>query len=136
MSYITQANVENIFGTSNIQMWSQLDNDSDVVDTARIDIAISYAEERVNNKFRGNRYCIPFSSVPMEIEEWCAKLAGIWLYQSRGQQDDNEEGNKLEQLRKSVEGEIGLCLAGATKLNATLHDNSVPTAPIMVIDNG
>lgn len=131
-SYIIQADIENVFGTSNVQKWSQLDNDFDIADTTRITTAITYAEERVENRFRESRYALPFSPISNEIKEWCAKLAGIWLYQSRGQDDDNEEGNKLEQLRKNVEDAISMCLAGITKLNTGRHDEAAPTAPIFI----
>jgi len=43
MTYCTQADIENIFGAVNVATWSQLDNDTEDADTARIAKAIEWA---------------------------------------------------------------------------------------------
>lgn len=131
--YIDQSNLEDKFGINNIEAWSQLDNDVETADTARIQKAIDYAESKINDAFRGSRYAIPFASAPEQIKEWATTLAGIWLYQSRGLRDTNEEGDKLQALRDDTDKAIVDCAAGKTRLDAARYDGSVPTAPTMII---
>ena len=130
--YISQSSIENIFGVNNIKHWSNLDNTDLAVDTTRVSLAISWAEEHVNNRFRNGLYSIPFSTIPQEVINWCATLAGIWLYQSRGMNDENEEGNKLTRLKVDIERQISECLAGMTTLDAIRCSNSVPSAPVII----
>jgi len=91
-----------------------------------------FAQDYINDRFRFSRYLLPFSSPPKRITDWASKWAGIWLYESRGLSDDNEEGNKLQVIKESVETEISDCIAGITKLDATAHDTTAPTSPTVI----
>ncbi len=132
-SYIGQTDIEDVFGQDNVAKWSQLDNDVNTADTSRITKSITYAEETVNDRFRNSRYAVPFTgTISEKIKEWCAKLAGIWLYENRGIRDTNTEGNKFTGMKDDVNEEINKYLSGARQLNATAHDGSAPTAPFIV----
>lgn len=134
-SYIAQGDIEDVFGTSNVAMWSQLDNTSTTSDANRIGRAITYAEHFVENRFRGGPYQIPFLSTSgtlYQVKDWCAKLAGIWLYEHRGMRDDNASGNLMSDMKIAVYREIDDCLAGIFRLNAGRAEGAAPTAPVCV----
>jgi phage gp36-like protein len=111
-----QSDIENAFGIDNVRIWSNLDGSTDVADTNRIAAAIAYAEDYIDSRFRGSRFVVPFSSPTPLIVNWCARLAGMWLYESRPESGD--EGKNFSELRNEVELEISQCLAGIIKLNA------------------
>lgn len=70
---------------ANVTTWADLDNDANASKiTARIARAIVVAEDQVNAWLRGGAYAIPFSGAPTMIEDICAVLAGVWLYDARG----------------------------------------------------
>lgn len=131
-SYISQTDVEDIFGQDNVAKWSQLDNDVITADTSRITKSITYAEETVNDRFSNSRWDITTGTVSEKVKEWSAKLAGIWLYENRGIRDTNTEGNKFTSMKDDVNEEINKYLSGESRLNATAHDGSAPTAPFIV----
>ena len=81
-TYIIQSDIENVFGKDNVARWSNLDGDTTVV-TARITEAISYAEEDLDNRFRGGKYALPFSPVTSVIKNLAARIAGLWLFSNR-----------------------------------------------------
>ena len=131
--YSTQTDLQNHFGTDNITKWSNLDNTSTSVNTTRIGLANAYAYGYINDRFRGSKYAIPFTGTfPAVLVVWAARLAAIWLYESRGQSDENEEGNKLEDKREDVDKEISEYLAGQKNFseNIARSHSEIPTAPI------
>ena len=134
-SYIGQSDIESRFGTTNVAKWSNLDNTTTTADADRIEAAILYAEDYVENRFRNGPYALPFQAVSgtlYQLIDWCAKLAGIWLYEHRGLRDENAEGNLLGDMKSDVEREIDNCLAGITRLNAIRAEGDSPTAPVCV----
>lgn len=114
MAYITQTQIEYVFGTSNVQQWSQLDPTLETTDTTRVAQAIAYAEETINDRFRGSRYTVPFTTVGYVVKDWAAKLAGVWLYQSRGSRGANDANadDLISGHRRAVMEEMDLYLAG------------------------
>ncbi|MHA1220126.1 MAG: phage protein Gp36 family protein [Candidatus Heimdallarchaeota archaeon] len=131
-NYVSQSDIENVFGVNNVIAYSNLDNDSTTVNATRVQAAIEWAESYVNSRFRDGKYQIPFSSACKEVINWCATLAGIWLYEARGLRDENEEGNKLEEKKKEVNSEIASCLAGELRLDVERHDSNAPSAPMVI----
>ena len=134
--YIAQSDVEDQFGANNVAVWSQLDNTTTGADTARIDDAIDNAEQTVEDRFRGGPYAIPFtgggSRGLVKVIEWCAKLAGLWLYENRGLRDDEEGGNKLTAIKNAVFHEIALYLSGQMRLKADAAMAGRPTGPVVI----
>jgi len=134
-NYIVQADIESVFGADNIATWSNLDNISASANTDRITSAINYAESIIDDRFRNTRYAVPLQGdgvVLYVVKDWAAKLAGIWLYQSRGTHDDTEEGDKLSDVKESVYGEMDTYLSCQRELNAIYGYNDIPTAPTIV----
>lgn len=140
-TYIVQSDIENVFGTANVARWSQLAPTSETADTARITSAIAYAEGVVEARFYGGRYLVPLSgstgSMTM-VKDWCAKIAGAWLYESRGINDTttNAEGesvpsNRISPVRDAAMRQIDSVVGGVMKLGLT-RSGTGPTAPVVV----
>ena len=97
MAYATQANVEAIFGASNVNKWANIEQDGVAATiTARIVLALENADSTINDYLRDSRYTIPFTSspLPLSLVDTAARLAGIWLYESRGVVDMDMETEK------------------------------------------
>ena len=133
-NYISKSDVETVFGISNVATWSNLDNTQAGANEDRIDAAIAYAEAAINDWLRGGRYAVPITgtsvAVPRVVVDWAAKYAGVWLYQSRGQLDTDETGNKLTAIKEAVDAEIGMYVSGQRRLAATLTQKG-PDAPVV-----
>lgn len=95
-TYCTRAQIEAVFGVSEVQKWADLDedadgdaNDADVV--ARIARAIAVASAEIDDFVRGMPYVTPLAdadgNTPTTIENIAATMAGVWLYEARGSQD-------------------------------------------------
>ena len=70
MAYSTRTDIEDIFGTINVQTWGNLDagdvEDADVLTdiSDRITRAISHADDHINAILSGSDYTIPLSAEP------------------------------------------------------------------------
>jgi phage gp36-like protein len=122
--YITQSDIENVFGAANVALWSNMDSATNraTVNAARVAAAIAYAEDYVDDRFRGGRYTIPFQasagSLPKIIVDWCAKVAGVWLYESRGSSATNQDadGDRIRFHLRVVNELIDLYVGGERTL--------------------
>src|ERR1700733_5522807 len=106
--YSAQSDVEDIFGITNIAVWSQLDptQPPGTADTDRIQRALDYADAKIISFFRiqGN-YVTPLApqnAAVTLVTRWAATLAGVWLYSSRGLRDDTPDGNKYSAMAEQV----------------------------------
>ena len=94
--YCSLTDIQNVFGLSNVTLWSNLDNTSTTTDTTRIAAALAYADDEIDNFFRGGPYAVPLIlNSGCAPTTWAAKLAGIWLYDSRGQLDTLMDGKTV-----------------------------------------
>lgn len=132
MAYITKADVEAIFGVENIKTWGDLDNDKvqSKID-ARVTTAISAAEDDCNSLLQNGAYEIPFSTAPTIIKTICARLAGVWLYNARGTEDIDGNGNPVNKMRPHYEDAHRMIrqIAGGQRnlKGVTLKDKGSPT---------
>ena len=104
MAYSTEDDLNAIFGPDNIQAWADLDNDDDAdkID-ARITAAIAVADAQIDDFLRGSHYTVPIAndagSTPTSITDLSARYAGVWLYESRGVENfDENTGRPLHLL--------------------------------------
>lgn len=128
MAYATQADIEAVFGPKNVEKWADLDHSgSEAAITARITAALAYAEGYIDDRLRGGPFEIPITaSVPVTITDCTAKVAGLWLYESRGAVDFNpaSEGDPEDRfsfMRKQIDHWLKLVKRGAIRLNLTLR---------------
>ena len=103
-TYCTQSNIEDHYGTDNIETWAKLASDYTASQiTARITRAIAWAGARMDAYLRVSGMTIPVvdedGSTPTEIEDVAATLAGWWLYKSRGVDDVNRNGSPRNKLQ-------------------------------------
>jgi len=129
-TYIAQSDIENVFGDDNVAVWSNLEG-GDAVNVTRVAAAITYAEGIVDDTFRDGRYTIPFSPIPVIVTDWCAKLAGIWLFMCRPQyKKDREASEGFMDVREAVFEEMNAYLAGRRVFScdkSTTKDVNSPT---------
>jgi len=88
------------FGRDNINKWADLDNDGDDATIAnRIEYAITWAEAHFTSLVCKGR-TLPVSPV---VDDVIARLAGIWLYDSRGIAEEDAEKSPIAHHRKYCE---------------------------------
>lgn len=139
MAYSTQTDIETIYGETNVALWSNTENE-DITDgvpavvTAAITASIAYADAIINDRFRGRRYTIPFTSTPTVVLNWSATIAGVWLYRRRGMQtgSDTDETNRYAGMEANALKEMDLYLGNSRKFDLPESDTR-PTAPVVVI---
>ncbi len=136
-AYCARADIEQIFGTSNVEKWADLDDDADATKiTARITAMIAEASEDIDDQLRGGRYELPFPSGTMTITTLAARLAGVLLYEARGVRDfESETGtpyHRLQWHRNRVEQVIKEIQSGQRILNAQRTEQS--DVPFLVKD--
>jgi len=131
--YSAQSDIEDIFGVTNVAIWSQLDptQPPGTPDVDRIQRALDYSDARIISFFftQGN-YVTPLVPLNTDIDlvtRWAATLAGVWLYESRGLRDDTPDGNKYSAMARQVIAEMGP-YRSQEKLDA-VRRWPAPTAP-------
>lgn len=129
MPYCTQANIESVFGDTNVAKWADMDNDGSA-DSGRIDRAISVADAMIDDVCRLTGLKIPVQnaagSTPTTIEELSANLAGVWLYEARGVMDFSEGGEPNHRLawhRHNARRTLHQIRTGQIKLDAVIGGN-------------
>jgi hypothetical protein len=138
MAYCVQSDIENLFGVENVGRWSNLDNQSLTADPNRVAAAIAYAAAIIDDRFRNSRYNVPLVGLggPLTaVTDLAARLAGCWLYESRGLADGAagaEDGLTagIAAHRRYVERMFGRYLAGQDQL-AAAPTRMVTTAPFV-----
>ena len=126
-AYCEKSNIVDCFGNTNVTQWADIDNDGSAVTiAARIARAIDVASDDIDDALRSGPYSIPITTptgtTPTVIVDIAAKLAGVWLYQSRGAEDTTQGPGQPLHMLSSVKGEAHLALAnirtGKIRLNA------------------
>jgi len=125
-TYCDLSDVQDQFGTANVAAWSDL-SANDTLDTDRVDRAIARAEARIDDRFRGSKWTVPFAPVPSAVQSWAAVLAGVFLYRHRGIRDTDVE-ERIAALEEAVFAEMNEVLSGV----ATLDADTIPRAPFAV----
>lgn len=133
-TYIVQSDVENLFGTQNVAEWSNLDNDGTGVVAARVAAGIAYAEGYIEDRFREGPYIVPFvntgSGTPVVLKDWCARLAGAWLYRSRP--PHAREQDRMSLIVQGMDNEIDSYITKGRKMQLARYQSTAPTVPICV----
>ncbi len=138
MAYAVQADIEAIYGTKNVARWSNLDSDSTTVNATRTAAAIAWASATVDDRFRRSAYTVPFVALlgtyPQSFVDIVAKLAGVWLYNSRGLRDAGagEEGNRITAHRREAEELMDLYHSGSRVWSMQSSETDPRDAPMVV----
>jgi hypothetical protein len=124
MAYITQTDLENYFGATNVARWSNVESTDAGANTTKITSSITEGEEYVEDRFREGTYAVPFvatgSSLPSVLKRWMLIFAGAFLYEARGMQDEgtddaDQEQNKISRLKTRADQEMDGYLSGSRR---------------------
>ena len=135
MAYCIRTSIEAIFGAINVAAWADLDDDQDDVKIdARITEAICYTADDIDNELRNGPYVLPLVTsagvVPRTVTGLNAKLAGIWLYESRGVEDfDPDTGvpaHRLTFAKTEAQTKLRRIATRDLKIDAVLVVEEVP----------
>lgn len=124
--YCVQADIETLYGAVNVAAWADADNVGNPTVTAeRIARAIEVAGASINAALRMGLYTLPLSApYDVVLVDLCARLAGVWLYESRGIQDfDAATGtpyHKLTWHKTDAERTLDLIRRGSLRLDADI----------------
>lgn len=126
-NYCEKANIEQIFGTTNVATWSTMaSTDTTAIKEARITYACAVATEMVNDVARVTPYAVPLQdasgNAPASIVYRTAQLAGVVLYEARGVDDvDPRSGqprHRLQFIREDVQRWMEQFRTGQLKIDA------------------
>ena len=132
MSYAAKTDIESVFGKDNVARWSNLDGETGA-DATRITTAIAVADEDIENRFRGGRYAIPFIVASETVKSWCARLAGIWLFENRpsyNKAETQKEG--FQNMKDGIDSEIEMYTSGQRLLPCKFAEDVENTGPAVV----
>lgn len=92
MAYSTEADIKQVFGTTNVDKWSDLDDDANAANmAARIAVAVLVADDEIDDAARGMPYRLPLANAagttPRTVINLASTIAGLWLYEARGSND-------------------------------------------------
>jgi hypothetical protein len=134
--YANESDVIQIYGTSNVTTWADLDNlgDNNLMKT-RVCWALQLAYEQINNRLYGGPYTVPFvMPAPYQVKDLNARLAGVLLYESRGIVDvpegDKSSTHRLIYQRKLCEKIISGIHAGLIHLATLTGTTEIPVNQI------
>ena len=131
----TSDDLINRWGSRNIQTWSDLSG-ADAIDTTRVSLACQYGNAERDQHLRGGPYTMPIQVIDagteLLVRGWAEVFAVHWLYFSRGLLDKDEQGGKLDQLKKDAVSELHAVRSGARRLNARRRFSPSPTGPVAI----
>lgn len=130
--YASQADMEAKFGATNIQIWSNKDDDTSATDTDAVQRALNLADEKLNSFFRDSPFTVPLSPINDMIRDWAVTIAGYELYFARGMRDSKDPtGNHLTGLLTAANSQMRQYRSGVLRLDCTRRWPS-PSAPTSV----
>lgn len=130
-TYCSQADVEQVFGTVNVEKWATLDtSDTSTTRTARIVLAIEITAQEMDDWLRGAHYSVPIPKTVVSgattlaihpIRFLNARLAGIFLHDNVLVQNvDPRTGQPLDEVtfaRTSAQKYLDDITTGKRKLD-------------------
>lgn len=131
MPYTDRTTMEQAFGTSSIAQWASLDGEPNDVTSQndRIDLAIEFAAEEIDNELRNAGYTVPFADpCPNAIKEIATVLAAQRLYEARGQVEaTGDDGtNRLSARVRQVKFQLWKIKTRKINIDRTNYASVVP----------
>jgi hypothetical protein len=133
-AYISQSDIEAVFGVQNVGAWSHVDStaDTSTADTARVAVAISYAESYVEERLSGGQYTVPFSgTIPQTLKDILAKLAGAWLYTTRGIRGGEQADDRVVSFVGTCNELLDLYAAGTRRFTSMARATTSGNTPFV-----
>lgn len=123
--YSSQTCLYNKFGQENITRWATFaDNETETTISQRIQNAIDYADNYVDDYLLGGPYMLPFvDPIPTTINDIACVVAGVQIYTARGIDDFDEAPNRLTTLMLEAVRQLGMIKSGRMELSDYVGDN-------------
>lgn len=130
-AYCIQADIELIFGTTNVSAadgWADINKDANATTISdRIDQAIAVASERIDDVLRLSPYGAAYTNAAgtqsVTITDLAAKLAGIWLYETKGAYDMDPQSrrpiHRFGFMKRDAERRLREIREGLVRIDAT-----------------
>ena len=134
--YASQGDVESIGGAENVRVWSNLENEDDEVDTARVRDALEYADAVIDALMAEGPYAVPLALGAGEtiVRTWAGRLAAVWLWRGRTPGRVDETSATMVELERKTFDEIAQVRRGARRLGAALSQQPQPSCPTVVME--
>lgn len=131
MAYATEAGMKNVYGTTAINEWANIDGDG-TTSTARKTYALAAADAEIDDMAAEAGYDIPLQTsagaTPTSIAHLADALAGLLLYEATGARDvDARTGTPVHPFawkRQWVYDVLGQIRTKQRRLNARPHERS------------
>ena len=127
MAYVTQAELEERFGTDELLQIADRDDDESV-DNAVVDAAIADADAMIDSYCRA-RYGVPFDPVPAEIRKVAADIARYNLW-------DDQASEEVEMRYKNAIVWLKDVSAGRARISVEASDETQPGIGQVVVGTG
>lgn len=127
MPYVTQAELEERFGTAELLQIADRDDDESV-DTAVVDAAIADADAMIDSYCRA-LYTVPFDPVPAEIRKVAADIARYNLW-------DDQASEEVEMRYKNAIAWLKDVSAGRARVNVESGDETQPGIGQIAVGTG
>ena len=124
MSYSVAADMDLFFGSLNITAWANINkDDNSTTITNRKAEAIAVADDMIDDVLRTTpySYALPLSTVPPRIRDLSRKIAGLWLFESTGAYDIDNEGKPVHRfvfVRRDADQTLADIRDGKIKISA------------------
>lgn len=126
MAYSATTDIDLFYGSGNVTAWADINQDANATTIAnRKAEAIAVADDEIDDVLRTTPLSgsLPLSTVPTTIKDLSRKLAGLWLYESRGSYDVTSEGSPVHRwmfIRKMCEKTKREIRTGKIKTSASV----------------
>ena len=123
--YTDRTKVDTIFGSDNVDKWSDLDNDADATKiTNRINDMLTQASREFDSDMREGPYDVDdFTSTEPLLEHYVGIKAGLLLYELRGTEDTDAEGgveDRFSRHRNMYRSFVKALHTGIKRLDQTI----------------
>jgi len=138
--YSSKAELDNLFGINNVNIWADLDNTKNsTAKRARMIAMMVKADSIIDAKLRDGPYKVPFvPPYPRTIINLSTRLAGFLLYEHRGITDSAEQKHELNWHGDYVDKVINWILSRKWRLDYALSTvrTHIPAANGVTIISG
>lgn len=138
-SYATRAQLEEEYGADNVEMYANLQAESPTAAltaaeiTAKVDRALTFADDFINSRLRAADYAVPLvattgGTLPTGLLNTIALALAVWrLYRGRGKGDGDAVGDKFQEDYAWAVAELdALILAGLPGVTLEETDATPP----------
>lgn len=135
--YGSRAGLETRYGRENIIQWADKGNNRDpsIIDSV-IETALLAADELIDITLREKGYTLPLSKSYQVLAKIAHQLAASDLYNARGIQDVDDEGNPINKLRgeqKDAETMLKKIVSGMIRLERPPEQSSVNVPTVVKV---